>query len=499
MSIGVGDGDVAQKVVPTARHATVGGIPPQAGSRFDTHQQPRVIRTRGSQDVDSLGALVRRWGLHAEIALCASAAFAALVALDHVATVDTLIVLLWGVGNFHQGRSLTSPLDRQLRSVLRCTLLPLATIAFLVGYLGADPALARAAFAAVLSATVVSLASRVARWRLCSPTRVVAIGDRVDIAQVAQRWQGSNRVEVVGALLLEPGLEQAQVPAGILDVPVVAGTADAEEWVKMWSADLVAVGLGPGFSGNDFRRLSWQLERTRVSLGVVEVLDAVSPHRINPGLLDGSSVLDVRVPRPSTFLRGVKHSVDRVGAVLGLVVLSPLLLAIAASIVLTSRGPALFRQVRVGQNGREFKVIKFRTMIKDADAIKGDLEDANEFGSVLFKMKADPRITRVGRFLRRSSLDELPQLVNVLRGEMSLVGPRPHLPSEIQQMEENTLRRLAVRPGITGLWQVSGRSDLAFEQAAALDTFYADNWSLGGDLHIALRTIKAVLTAKGAY
>jgi lipopolysaccharide/colanic/teichoic acid biosynthesis glycosyltransferase len=138
-------------------------------------------------------------------------------------------------------------------------------------------------------------------------------------------------------------------------------------------------------------------------------------------------------------------------------------------------------------------------MVTDADGLKDDLKDVNEFDSVLFKMKDDPRITRVGRFLRRSSLDELPQLINVARGEMSLVGPRPYVPQEVAEMDGDTLRRHAVQPGITGLWQVSGRSDLSWEETSALDTYYADNWSLSGDAMIAVRTVKAVLGAKGAY
>ena len=140
-----------------------------------------------------------------------------------------------------------------------------------------------------------------------------------------------------------------------------------------------------------------------------------------------------------------------------------------------------------------------RTMVSDADELKHRLAEANEYDGVLFKMKRDPRVTRVGRFLRRSSLDELPQLLNVLRGEMSLVGPRPFLPSETAEMEPDNLRRLAVKPGMTGLWQVSGRSDLGWDESVALDTYYADNWTLGGDAEIAMRTVSAVVGAKGAY
>jgi lipopolysaccharide/colanic/teichoic acid biosynthesis glycosyltransferase len=166
---------------------------------------------------------------------------------------------------------------------------------------------------------------------------------------------------------------------------------------------------------------------------------------------------------------------------------------------LDSRGPALFKQMRIGRGGRPFTVFKLRTMVPEAETLKGSLGELNEFDSVLFKMKSDPRVTRLGRFLRKSSLDELPQLINVVRGEMSLVGPRPFVPDEVERMQPNVLRRHAVQPGITGLWQVSGRSDLSWEEAAALDTHYADNWSLSGDTAILLRTVGAVFGSKGAY
>ena len=182
-----------------------------------------------------------------------------------------------------------------------------------------------------------------------------------------------------------------------------------------------------------------------------------------------------------------------------LVLLAPLLLGIAAAVRLDSKGPAFFRQTRIGREGKPFTHYKVRTMVANAEDIKGELCAANEFDDVLFKMKHDPRITRLGSFLRKYSLDELPQLVNVVRGEMSLVGPRPFLPSEVAQMDRDTLRRHAVQPGITGLWQVSGRSDLNWEAAAELDTYYADNWNLAMDARIAARTVGAVVGAKGAY
>jgi exopolysaccharide biosynthesis polyprenyl glycosylphosphotransferase len=194
-----------------------------------------------------------------------------------------------------------------------------------------------------------------------------------------------------------------------------------------------------------------------------------------------------------------KRLFDTVLAGLLLLVLSPGLLAVAAGVKLTSKGPVLFRQNRVGVNGRPFAMLKFRSMVVDADGMLAELKARNEGNGVLFKLKRDPRVTRFGAFLRRYSLDELPQLVNVVRGEMSLVGPRPPLPSEVESYDYVAVRRLRLRPGLTGLWQVSGRSDLSWEESLRLDLRYVDNWSMALDLHILFRTWRAVFSGTGAY
>lgn len=194
----------------------------------------------------------------------------------------------------------------------------------------------------------------------------------------------------------------------------------------------------------------------------------------------------------------IKRSIDVVLSVIALIVLVPLVLAITVAIKLDSRGPALFYQTRIGKNGRKFQLYKFRSMCEDAEKIRATLVHLNEAQGPIFKIKRDPRITRVGGLLRKSSLDELPQLINVLKGEMSLVGPRPPLPNEVEQYDQRAMRRLSVIPGITCLWQISGRSDLSFDQWVALDLDYIDNQSLWLDFAILMRTIPAVLTARGA-
>jgi exopolysaccharide biosynthesis polyprenyl glycosylphosphotransferase len=190
---------------------------------------------------------------------------------------------------------------------------------------------------------------------------------------------------------------------------------------------------------------------------------------------------------------------DRVSAAVCLLVLAPVFVGVALAVKLDSRGPVFFRQTRVGRDGRRFNMVKFRTMVVDAERLQADLEGRNEADGVLFKLRTDPRVTQTGRLLRRYSIDELPQLWNVLRGQMSLVGPRPPLPAEVELYERHVNRRLLVKPGLTGLWQVSGRSDLPWDEAVRLDLYYVDHWSPTMDLAIIAKTFSAVLKGSGAY
>lgn len=215
----------------------------------------------------------------------------------------------------------------------------------------------------------------------------------------------------------------------------------------------------------------------------------------------GIPLIGLRTAGLSRWERGLKRALDVLVASLMLALSAPLWPLIALAIRLDSPGPVLFRQVRVGRNGARFVAYKFRSMVADAEADywQAKLVALNEASGPLFKMRSDPRLTRVGRIIRRLSLDELPQLINVLRGEMSLVGPRPPVPREVEQYADWHRRRLAVAPGLTGLWQVSGRSSLTFDEMVLLDLWYVEHWSLLLDLKILLRTIPAVLSARGAY
>lgn len=229
----------------------------------------------------------------------------------------------------------------------------------------------------------------------------------------------------------------------------------------------------------------------------VAVLSAYESTRIDQ-VVDGTSVTEA-LDGAATRRRTAKRVLDASASATGLVVLSPVLLTVALLVKLDSPGPAIFRQTRVGLNGKRFSILKFRTMQQDAESRITELERFNEGAGPLFKMKSDPRVTRIGRFLRKLSIDELPQLFNVLRGDMSLVGPRPGLPTEVAAYEPRAHRRLAVLPGITGPWQISGRSDLSWEAGLELDLDYVDDYSFRRDLLILLGTVPRVLASRGAY
>jgi exopolysaccharide biosynthesis polyprenyl glycosylphosphotransferase len=265
------------------------------------------------------------------------------------------------------------------------------------------------------------------------------------------------------------------------------------------AVNIVAVASDPELTGQSLRRLSWALEQRGIDLIVSPGIVEVAGPRISVRPVAGLSLLILERPSVSGGPHLLKSVFDQMGALLLVLLASPLLLLIAISVKLTSRGQVLFRQTRVGRGGVEFSMLKFRSMVVDAEAQLAGLQPLNDGNSVLFKVRADPRVTRVGRLIRRFSLDELPQLFNVLRGEMSLVGPRPPLPHELAGYGADDTRRMVVKPGMTGLWQVSGRSDLSWEESVRLDLRYVDNWSIALDLLILWKTLRAVLRGSGAY
>jgi exopolysaccharide biosynthesis polyprenyl glycosylphosphotransferase len=325
--------------------------------------------------------------------------------------------------------------------------------------------------------------------------RVLVAGHDDEVRQVLHelgrtRWHG---YQVAGVCVAEA------VPGRGYDLPMYEGLDNIDEAAAQTQADAVVVLPCHHLESVALRRLGWRLEKSDTNLLVGTGLLDVSRQRATVHPVGSLPLLHVDHAELHGARRVAKGVMDRVAAALGLLVAGPLLLILMAAVRLDSPGPALFRQQRVGRGNRRFTMLKLRTMTVDAEERREDLVGLNESDGALFKIRNDPRITRVGRVLRRFSLDELPQLVNVLRGEMSLVGPRPPLPSEVADYEHDVRRRLAVKPGLTGLWQVSGRSDLPWDEAVRLDLRYVDNWSPLLDLQILLKTGRAVLSRSGAY
>ncbi|WP_316741045.1 sugar transferase [Streptomyces sp. MK7] len=281
-----------------------------------------------------------------------------------------------------------------------------------------------------------------------------------------------------------------------------AGDADAVlRAVADHGADAALVVPGLRMTGERLRHVAWALHGAGLQLAVVPGLAEVAEARVRPTTAAGLTVLQVAPPAQQFGQPLLKSLLDRLGAALGLVVLAPLFAALAVAVRCTSPGPVFHRQIRCGLDGRPFTMWKFRTMVVDAEARRAELSHsgANQHDGHMFKMRRDPRVTPLGAVLRRLSLDELPQLLNVLRGDMSLIGPRPPLPDEVARYTRTELRRLAVKPGMTGLWQVSGRSDLSWDETVSLDLWYVDNWSVATDVEIMTRTLRAVVDGRGAY
>lgn len=326
--------------------------------------------------------------------------------------------------------------------------------------------------------------------------RVVVVGhaDVVGELTAMLRRESYHGLSVVAACALGP-----DEPDAMGDIPVVAGLGNVVHAVRMFNADTVAVMSSPEMSGARLRDLAWELEKTGTDLCVAPALLDVAGPRTTIRPTAGLPLLHVDHPEFTGARWLIKEVFDRAVSFSLLLLLLPVLATIAIFIKLGDGGPVLFRQTRVGKDGKLFTVLKFRTMVVDAERFQAQLVGQNQGAGVLFKIRTDPRVTKVGRLLRRYSLDELPQVINVLRGDMSLVGPRPALPQEAAEYGHHMRRRLRVKPGLTGLWQVNGRSDLPWDEAVRLDVRYVENWSFVLDLQILWKTLSAVVGASGAY
>ena len=335
-----------------------------------------------------------------------------------------------------------------------------------------------------------------ARKRGAFGQRVLIAGGPAHIDEIAkvlsrESWLGYR---VVGALT--PATHTAEETAS--GVPVIGNADDITAMIHD-DVDAVFFAGGAHTSAKDMRRTVWKLEQHDVRVVIAPSVTEISSERVQVRPVGGLPLMHIEPPTWSQAVRIGKRMFDVLGSLVLLIIFSPLFLAAALWVKGHDGGPVLFRQVRVGRNGEEFRCLKFRSMTPDAETRLEALHSQHGYEDGLFKVKDDPRVTQPGRWLRRFSLDELPQLVNVLRGEMSLVGPRPPLPLEVRSYDADVERRLHVRPGLTGLWQVSGRSDLSWEEAVRLDLYYVDNWSMLQDLNILAKTLGAVLSRRGAY
>lgn len=411
-------------------------------------------------------------------------------------------ILLLGIGRAYDVRRIGSGFD-EYRSIVQACLRLFAALAIVLYLAKSSISRGQVAMFIPTLAIVALLMRRLARRVLHrmrdsgrAMSHVLAVGTCADVRAMTIHlgrtpWAGYR---VIGACVPEHS-------SGVEEIPTFETTCagDVLDALQRTGADVLAVTDVAAVPLGTLQTLAWQLEGSGVELIVAPAVTDIAGPRITIRPVAGLPLLHVEQPRLGGISRWMKHAVDRSAALVGVVGLAPLFAVVAVLIKVSSPGPVLFRQVRVGKDGDDFVMVKFRTMVEDADIEIHDLQALNESQGPMFKIHRDPRVTGVGRVLRRLSIDELPQLLNVLRGQMSIVGPRPPLPCEVAQYGDDMRRRFLVRPGLTGLWQVSGRSDLPWDETVRLDLHYVDNWSPSLDLLILAKTFHAVLRGNGAY
>ncbi len=335
-----------------------------------------------------------------------------------------------------------------------------------------------------------------------SMSRLLLVGGPGAVSHLAASLHGARHAGYLPVGVYMPGVEiniNIESNSGLKILGNKPDTKSIVAALDACGADAVALSAGVQLHPQTLRHLGWELAARNIGLIMAPALTDIAGPRIHTQQVAGLPLIHVTTPTLEGGQRVAKRLFDIGAAGLLLLMASPAMILVALLIKLDSAGPVLFRQERVGIEGNPFFMIKFRSMVADAEGRLADLARKNEGSGPLFKIKNDPRVTRVGGFLRRLSIDELPQLLNVLQGSMSLVGPRPPLPREVEAYESDVRRRLLVKPGLTGLWQVSGRSNLSWQDSVRLDLYYVENWSLAGDLVIILRTVRAVFRSTGAY
>ena len=512
-------GPVSQ--APGLTTVTVPGLPAPHGPvdaqkvRPQAHPRPpardRALPQHGGIVVHDGGAPLRRATVAADLLAAVAAAVVTAHSSGLPATRPEVIVapLLAGpalvaglatAGVYRRNVQGHGPEEFRRLAAAAVTLLAAAsTLALALDARGARAPVLFALPAALASSAVVHATGRVVLRQLQRSgryrQRIVAMGLERSVAELIRttRRDRAAGIEVVAACVANSRGHD------IDGVPVLGRPDDVLAVLEVARADAVVLTAWSDVSHEELRRLTWDLEGTGVQVLVAPRLAEVAAPRLRIRTVGGIPLLDVREPEFTGARRAVKTALDYTLATTGLIMLAPVLLAVAVAVKFSSPGPVMFRQERVGRHGRPFVMHKFRSMYVNAEPRLAQLRHLNDHDGVLFKMREDPRVTSVGRFIRRYSLDELPQLFDVLLGTMSMVGPRPPLPREVARYHEDVRRRLLVKPGLTGLWQVSGRSDLSWEESVRLDLSYVENWFLGLDLSIIARTVRAVLARSGAY
>lgn len=332
--------------------------------------------------------------------------------------------------------------------------------------------------------------------------RLLLLGGPSAVAHLARSLETAKHAGYLPVAAYMPGTGEQLKAEPESGLPVLGHAPDTRSIVsaiERCGADAVAVSAGVQLHPQTLRHLGWELASRNVGLIMAPALTDIAGPRIHTQQVAGLPLIHVTTPTLEGGQRVAKRLFDVIVATVVILLSLPLMAVVVLLVKLDSRGPIIFKQDRIGIEGRPFLMFKFRSMVVNAESQLPALRDGNEGSGPLFKLKSDPRVTRVGRILRKYSLDELPQLFNVVLGSMSLVGPRPPLPSEVAKYEQDVRRRLLVKPGLTGLWQVSGRSNLSWQDSVRLDLYYVENWSLAGDVIILMKTFRAVFRTAGAY
>jgi exopolysaccharide biosynthesis polyprenyl glycosylphosphotransferase len=451
-----------------------------------------------------IGAFIIRFGIDPDFVVAGQEVTYAWISV-------ALVVVWWfmlGAWNSRQSRILGSGPDEYKRvaaaSLWLFGLVAIVSYVFRVdtarGYVGV--ALPVGLLGLLMGRWLIRQHLNVNRQRGHSMSRLLLLGGPSAVAHLAASLDRAKHAGYLPIAAYIPGSHGGPDFEPESGLPVLGYKPDALsiiEAIEACGADAVAVSAGVQLHPQTLRHLGWDLASRNVGLIMAPALTDIAGPRIHTQQVAGLPLIHVTTPTLEGGQRVAKRLFDVSISGLLLLAASPVMVVVAILVKLDSRGPVLFKQERVGIEGKPFGMLKFRSMVVDAEERLAQLTHRNEGSGVLFKMKNDPRVTRIGGLLRKYSLDELPQLINILAGSMSLVGPRPPLPREVEAYEHDVRRRLLVKPGLTGLWQVSGRSNLSWQDSVRLDLYYVENWSLAGDLLIILRTVRAVFRSTGAY